>query len=521
MMKSRRILVAKEYDSFTVLAPSNTTTLSDNAFLSDKHNQSNLGSSLPRFSLLEKSSNDSLTPESSYGNQYDMNGRFNPSMGIVLVVVLSVFFFMGFCSVYVHRCASDEEDSRGNSRRGGGGNGRMRASQGLDKNVIESFPVFNYSLVKGLKQGKQARECAVCLSEFENDETLRLLPKCSHAFHPDCIDMWFFSHATCPLCRCSLLPEPNGVVQGLRFDLEALPQQAGAPSQETEQVVVVIGARNAGQDRVDNQGRGTNEVNSFDAGVCRTSADQASVYNEHSTSATDSPILGIMNSLRPIEKRNQNIRRSHSTGHSLVSLGGNPDHPSAFYISTDDRYVVDFAEGLIQSSKSGLHRSCSYAAFCHEGSPGLPYSQASVNDREKLWTYPSSIEEPRPCSNPRPSRSAEADSGQGFTRLSQTHFDPRINSDRWNISLHSPIFLRTFSEGRAPYFQQQEMASTSSTPHDSNPQDLKAFMQSFKKGFKWLRGRDKNMASINGSETSRRTSRNAEGGGLLAYSFLM
>ncbi|GLJ06813.1 hypothetical protein SUGI_0049070 [Cryptomeria japonica] len=518
MMKSRRILVVKEYASFTALASSNTTNSSGKAFLSDKHNQSDFGSSFPRYSLLDKSSNDSLTPENSYGDPYDFNANFNSSMAIVLIVLFGVFFFMGFFSVYVRRCASDEEDARGNSRRGGSGNGWRRSSQGLDKSIIETFPVFSYSLVKGLKQGKQALECAVCLSEFEDDETLRLLPKCSHAFHPDCIDMWLFSHTTCPLCRCSLLPGPNGVIQGLRFDVEAQLQQPRAPLLETDQVVVVIGARNAEQD---NQGRVTNEMNSFDAGVCRTSPDQARVYNEHSTYATDSPILRITNSLRPLEKRSQNIRRSHSTGHSLVSLGGDPDRPSEFYISTDDRYVVDFAEELIQSSKNGLHRSCSYAALCCTGSPGLSYSQASVNDREKLWTYPSSVGEARPCSNPRASRGAEAESGQEFTRLSQTHFDPRISSDRWNISLHSPIFLRTFSERRAPDFQQREIASTSSTSHDSNPQDLKAFMQSFKKGFKWLRGRDKNMASFNGSETSRRSSRNAEGGGLLGYSFLM
>nr|GMC53892.1 RING-H2 finger protein ATL60-like [Ipomoea batatas] len=32
-------------------------------------------------------------------------------------------------------------------------------------------------------------------------EKARLLPKCNHGFHVDCIDMWFHSHSTCPLCR--------------------------------------------------------------------------------------------------------------------------------------------------------------------------------------------------------------------------------------------------------------------------------------------------------------------------------
>lgn len=41
----------------------------------------------------------------------------------------------------------------------------------------------------------------MCLSEFEHGETGRVLPKCNHSFHTECIDMWFHSHSTCPLCR--------------------------------------------------------------------------------------------------------------------------------------------------------------------------------------------------------------------------------------------------------------------------------------------------------------------------------
>lgn len=58
---------------------------------------------------------------------------------------------------------------------------------------------------------KDPFDCAVCLCEFEAEDKLRLLPKCSHAFHVECIDTWLLSHSTCPLCRFSLLNGFNGV----------------------------------------------------------------------------------------------------------------------------------------------------------------------------------------------------------------------------------------------------------------------------------------------------------------------
>ncbi|XP_051128447.1 RING-H2 finger protein ATL2-like [Andrographis paniculata] len=72
------------------------------------------------------------------------------------------------------------------------------ADRGLDVTVLNSLPVFLYS--SGAAE-EAAVECAVCLSEFEEKEIVRLLPKCRHRFHVECIGMWFHSHSTCPLCR--------------------------------------------------------------------------------------------------------------------------------------------------------------------------------------------------------------------------------------------------------------------------------------------------------------------------------
>ncbi|GFQ06016.1 RING-H2 finger protein atl52, partial [Phtheirospermum japonicum] len=51
----------------------------------------------------------------------------------------------------------------------------------------------------------EGTECAVCLSEFRENESLRLLPKCRHAFHLPCIDTWLRSQSSCPLCRAGVV----------------------------------------------------------------------------------------------------------------------------------------------------------------------------------------------------------------------------------------------------------------------------------------------------------------------------
>ena len=78
--------------------------------------------------------------------------------------------------------------------------------KGLDSAVLHSIPVVVFSPA----DFKEGLECAVCLSELSEGEKARLLPRCNHGFHVDCIDMWFKSNSTCPLCRNPVaITEPN------------------------------------------------------------------------------------------------------------------------------------------------------------------------------------------------------------------------------------------------------------------------------------------------------------------------
>ncbi|GAB2268304.1 hypothetical protein Dimus_003275, partial [Dionaea muscipula] len=138
------------------------------------------------------------TPDSSGEGYPSSSATFQPSLAVI-IAVLSIIFAVTFVLLaYAKYCHG--RPSAGHSLPTAGvfsSRGADRFS-GIDKTVIESLPFFRFSSLRGSKQGL---ECAVCLSRFEDIEILRLLPKCKHAFHIDCIDEWLDRHSTCPLCR--------------------------------------------------------------------------------------------------------------------------------------------------------------------------------------------------------------------------------------------------------------------------------------------------------------------------------
>ncbi|XP_048536163.1 E3 ubiquitin-protein ligase EL5-like [Triticum urartu] len=107
-----------------------------------------------------------------------------------------------------------------------GGDGRAGAGDGvapwfydggLDDASMASLP--RREVAKG-----EAMDCAVCITELAAGETARVLPRCGHGFHVDCVDMWLKSHSTCPLCRCPAVdapPLPPAPVQAPEADQES------------------------------------------------------------------------------------------------------------------------------------------------------------------------------------------------------------------------------------------------------------------------------------------------------------
>ncbi|KAI3793350.1 hypothetical protein L1987_35967 [Smallanthus sonchifolius] len=92
----------------------------------------------------------------------------------------------------------------------------------LENSVVLLIPAHKHQKGSGLDakggDGDDDAMCSICLCEFEEDEELRTLPECLHSFHVPCIDMWLYSHSTCPICRTDAIPSTQILFQILDSD---------------------------------------------------------------------------------------------------------------------------------------------------------------------------------------------------------------------------------------------------------------------------------------------------------------
>ncbi|KAI3805486.1 hypothetical protein L1987_27909 [Smallanthus sonchifolius] len=140
---------------------------------------------------------------------FNLDNKVSPSVLLIIIVLALIFFISGLLHLlvrYLMRPINRDPDEFDNVSVLQGQLQQLfhLHDSGVDQSFIDTLPVFTYKSIIGVKD---PFDCAVCLCEFEGEDKLRLLPKCGHAFHMECIDIWLLSHSTCPLCRGSLLSE--------------------------------------------------------------------------------------------------------------------------------------------------------------------------------------------------------------------------------------------------------------------------------------------------------------------------
>ncbi|XP_045501217.1 E3 ubiquitin-protein ligase RNF126-like isoform X2 [Colias croceus] len=72
----------------------------------------------------------------------------------------------------------------------------------MPRDILNSIP----SETVTEQQAEANMSCSVCWDNFQLGETISRL-ECEHIFHSSCITPWLQLHATCPICRRSLLPQ--------------------------------------------------------------------------------------------------------------------------------------------------------------------------------------------------------------------------------------------------------------------------------------------------------------------------
>ncbi|KAJ4917069.1 RING-H2 finger protein ATL81 [Raphanus sativus] len=201
--------------------------------------------------------------------------------GGLIVIVLTGFFSFFYCGSFLQKLLTTWNHHRNRNRP----SNLVEPSTppentGLNSKIIQSFPEFPYSVKdRGMDQ------CSICLLDFMDDDTMRLISTCNHFFHTICIDLWFESHKTCPVCRRELDVDqlekpPNNVPE-----IDVVRSESHEEPLSSRDTLTII------------------------------------VHEEHPT-ATAIGSLDQTDEIESYERRmkESNLRfwRSHSTGHSIV-----------------------------------------------------------------------------------------------------------------------------------------------------------------------------------------------------------
>ncbi|XP_044961260.1 probable E3 ubiquitin-protein ligase ATL44 [Hordeum vulgare subsp. vulgare] len=103
-------------------------------------------------------------------------------------------------------------------RRSSSSSSANQSPKGLKKKAIDALPTVSFAAADASPKSSSSSstaaacssplECAICLAEFTDGESVRVLPRCGHNFHVVCVDAWLRTCGTCPSCRAPIVATP-------------------------------------------------------------------------------------------------------------------------------------------------------------------------------------------------------------------------------------------------------------------------------------------------------------------------
>ncbi|KAG9453662.1 hypothetical protein H6P81_006566 [Aristolochia fimbriata] len=139
------------------------------------------------------------------------NPTWNPLIISLVATICTIFLLLSYYNILRKHCPPFNRSFRRNRdqrhllNEANHDNPSSRfQSQGVEPSILEAIPASQYRRKEG-NEDDNGNDCSVCLGEFGDGDWMRMLPRCSHTFHALCVDTWFQSHSTCPLCRSNVL----------------------------------------------------------------------------------------------------------------------------------------------------------------------------------------------------------------------------------------------------------------------------------------------------------------------------